>query len=189
MTKEDFKAERERELAKDKGARKVMLWLTVLLIGAGVAWGGHKMVFTPSKADYATTYTQSQAQPYHHWRHHHRHHHHWHRQWTQEDDGTDWRDMHAQIPGMQSADENAPQAVPAQQEAPQPAPSATVSVPQPQSVVTTPTVTPSASASATSSSGSLWLQPCTTVGATTVSGGKTWTCTHSKKYNDTVWYD
>jgi hypothetical protein len=115
--------------------------------------------------------------------HHHWHHHRCHHQ--------DWQDQGSDGPqyGSQSEPQYAP--APAQQPStPQPEPTVTVTVQAPPTqAATVPVSTPTASASPSSSAGSLWLQPCTTPGQTTTSGGKVWTCTHSAKYGDTVWYD
>lgn len=107
---------------------------------------------------------------HHHHGHHHRCHHH--------DDG-------------QYGDQSEPQSEPTvtvteTQQAVQPV---TTVQPEATPTATVPVSTPSATPSTSKSSGSLWLQPCTQVGATTTSGGKTWTCVHSTKYNDTTWHD
>lgn len=111
-----------------------------------------------------------------HEHHHHRcHHHDWQEQGS---DGPQYG--HENEPTQSEAQ---PTYTPSQPSTTQPEPTQTATVPAPQPS------TPAPSPSTSKSSGSLWLQPCTQVGATTTSGGKTWTCTHSKKYNDTVWYD
>jgi hypothetical protein len=134
----------------------------------------------PSTWGEVNSQVEQTIREHHHW-HHHRCHHH-----ASQEQGSD---------GPQYESQSEPQYTPAPAQQPsttQPEPTVTVTVQAPTTqAATVPVSTPAASAtpSPTSSSGSLWLQPCTTPGQTTVSGGKTWTCTHSKKYNDTVWYD
>lgn len=163
--------------------------LVLILSGAGLALTVGLMLTQPTAPKMAKTDSSQQGdmatwgmvhdqveQTINEHHHHHCHHQDWQEQGS--DDGQY---------GAQSEPQSEPTVtVTETQQAVQPMNTAQ---PEPTQAATVPVSTPTATPSPSSSTGSLWLQPCTQVGATTTSGGKTWTCVHSTKYNDTTWHD
>jgi hypothetical protein len=125
----------------------------------------------PSTWNTVNSQVEQTIREHHHWHHHRCHHHDWQEQ------GSD---------GPQYAPSPAQQPTTAQ---PEPTVTVTVQAP-PTQAATVPASTPAATPSPSASKSSLWLVPCTQVGATTTGpDGKTYTCVHSVKYNDTTWHD